>query len=346
MRHARGMGAGMTIKEIAALCGVSRGTVDRVLNHRGRVKPETERAVRAALEQAGYTKNIAGRALTVRRQAPRIGVVLCGLGNPFFDEVLRGIAQAEAELQDWGVRVELRLLRGYDSAAQRRAMEELKDCAALVIQPINAGEIREEIAALAERGVPVITINADLEDSRRAVYVGADYYRGGLTAGGMVNLCCPGGARLGVVAGARAILGHAQRLQGFLDALSPAHQVLERCQGEDEPERIYAEVSAMLKRRPELNALFVAAAGCASACQAVLDAGRAGQVQAFGFDLVPENAAMMRRGVIRALICQQPRRQGHDAIRAAWQLLLNEGAAQERILMETSICILQNMDEA
>ena len=27
-------------------------------------------------------------------------------------------------------------------------------------------------------------------------------------------------------------------------------------------------------------------------------------------------------------------------------LLLNEGAAQEKILMETSICILQNMDEA
>ena len=79
----------MTIKEIAAMCGVSRGTVDRVLNHRGRVKPETEQAVRAALEQAGYTKNIAGRALTVRRLAPRIGVVLCCLGNPFFDECSR-----------------------------------------------------------------------------------------------------------------------------------------------------------------------------------------------------------------------------------------------------------------
>ena len=89
----------MTIKEIAAMCGVSRGTVDRVLNHRGRVKPETEQAVRAALEQAGYTKNIAGRALTVRRLAPRIGVVLCCLGNPFFDEVLKGISQAEEELR-------------------------------------------------------------------------------------------------------------------------------------------------------------------------------------------------------------------------------------------------------
>ena len=30
-----------TIKEIAALAGVSRGTVDRVLNNRGAVNPET-----------------------------------------------------------------------------------------------------------------------------------------------------------------------------------------------------------------------------------------------------------------------------------------------------------------
>ena len=30
-----------TIKEIAALAGVSRGTVDRVLNDRGAVTPET-----------------------------------------------------------------------------------------------------------------------------------------------------------------------------------------------------------------------------------------------------------------------------------------------------------------
>ena len=30
----------VTIKEIAELCGVSRGTVDRVLNHRGNVKSE------------------------------------------------------------------------------------------------------------------------------------------------------------------------------------------------------------------------------------------------------------------------------------------------------------------
>ena len=32
-----------TMKEIAHLAGVSRGTVDRVLNHRGNVNKETEK---------------------------------------------------------------------------------------------------------------------------------------------------------------------------------------------------------------------------------------------------------------------------------------------------------------
>ena len=34
-----------TIKEIATLAGVSRGTVDRVLNHRGSVNPQTEQKI-------------------------------------------------------------------------------------------------------------------------------------------------------------------------------------------------------------------------------------------------------------------------------------------------------------
>ena len=43
-----------TIKQIAQLSGVSRGTVDRVLNHRGRVDPEVARRVEQIAEELGY----------------------------------------------------------------------------------------------------------------------------------------------------------------------------------------------------------------------------------------------------------------------------------------------------
>ena len=64
----------VTIKKIAELCGVSRGTVDRVLNGRGRVKPETAEAVMNMVKQLGYKPNPAGKALAARRHLSLIHI--------------------------------------------------------------------------------------------------------------------------------------------------------------------------------------------------------------------------------------------------------------------------------
>ena len=47
----------VTIKMIAELSGVSTGTVDRVLNKRGKVKPEVESRVRAIVDAFNYKPN-------------------------------------------------------------------------------------------------------------------------------------------------------------------------------------------------------------------------------------------------------------------------------------------------
>lgn len=52
----------VTIKEIADRAGVSRGTVDRVLNNRGKVNPEKEERVRRIAQELGYKPNVAGKA--------------------------------------------------------------------------------------------------------------------------------------------------------------------------------------------------------------------------------------------------------------------------------------------
>ena len=42
-----------TIKQISEITNLSRGTIDRVLNNRGGVNAETEKKVRAAIEEIG-----------------------------------------------------------------------------------------------------------------------------------------------------------------------------------------------------------------------------------------------------------------------------------------------------
>lgn len=57
----------VTIKQISELSGVSRGTVDRVLNGRGHVAPEKDALVRRVAKQLGYQPNMAGKALAARK---------------------------------------------------------------------------------------------------------------------------------------------------------------------------------------------------------------------------------------------------------------------------------------
>ena len=45
----------VTIQQIAELAGVSRGTVDRALNHRGRIAPEVAERVWKIADELGYT---------------------------------------------------------------------------------------------------------------------------------------------------------------------------------------------------------------------------------------------------------------------------------------------------
>ena len=64
-----------TIKEIAELAGVSRGTVDRVLNHRGFVNAETEKKVLEIANLLNYQPNKAGMALAAQKKKYLIGIL-------------------------------------------------------------------------------------------------------------------------------------------------------------------------------------------------------------------------------------------------------------------------------
>ena len=71
-----------TIKDIAAIAGVSRGTVDRVLNNRGSVNPATAEKINEIAKALDYKPNKAGLALAAQKKKLKLGVVLFSTDNP------------------------------------------------------------------------------------------------------------------------------------------------------------------------------------------------------------------------------------------------------------------------
>lgn len=339
----------MTIREIAAQCGVSTATVDRVLNGRGKVRPDTEARILAALRKAGYTKNIAARALAIQKAAPVVGLVLSSLGNPFFDEVLRGVDQAGAELADYGIALKTAQMRGYDPAKQLELIQGMQeDISALVLHPIDDPAIVEKVAELAEKGIPTITVNTDLEGSRRRCYVGSDYEQGGRTAAGVMGLMTQGPARLGILTGVETLLGHRQRLHGVESRLGeryPHIRIAARASARDDDESAYAATKGMLLADPAIDTLLLLAAGLKGVCDAIFDLKLEGRVRLFAFDNIAITQAMLANGLLKAVVCQQPFQQGYLSLRAAGDILLSGELPYERRIMGNEIRILENLEE-
>ena len=82
----------MTIKDIAERCGVSVSTVSRVLNNHPDVSERVRTKVMDVVNEVHYVPNSSARDL-VKTKSDAIGLVVRGVGNPFFTEVIRSIEQ-------------------------------------------------------------------------------------------------------------------------------------------------------------------------------------------------------------------------------------------------------------
>jgi DNA-binding LacI/PurR family transcriptional regulator len=85
----------VTLEDVAALAGVSRATVSRVVNGDSNVKAPTREKVEQAIAQLGYTPNPAARALA-SSHSNTLGLVTTSYRGGFFG-MLMDFVQGEAE---------------------------------------------------------------------------------------------------------------------------------------------------------------------------------------------------------------------------------------------------------
>lgn len=306
-----------TIREIAEMAGVSRGTVDRVLNHRGKVNPETEEKIQSILTQLHYTPNRAGMALAAQKNRFRIGVILFSKKNPFFNEVMDGLLEKAQELALYGCELVVKRV-AYDPEAQLSAIRAClqEGIRGLIITPYNSDAVRSALNRLISGNIPVVTVNSDIEGTDRLSYVGSNYTRSGKAAGALMKLITSGTVHVGIINGDRQILCHAQRSSGFLEELSadPRFCVVAEGENYDDDARSYALVSEMLHAHPEINALYFTAAGVYGGCRAIADNAQGRPLRILTYDDVPTTVEMLQRGIITATICQAPNWQGAKAL--------------------------------
>lgn len=332
-----------TIKDIAERAGVSRGTVDRVLNGRGEVRRETKAKVLMAVQELNYHPNRAGKALAAQKKHVKIGVIVFGKDKPFFDDVIEGMKKEADEASIYGCKFILRSLP-YDVEQQLEAIEELynEGISGLVLTPYEDERVVAWIDKLTAEGIPVVTVNTDNEKSSRLAYVGVDAIQSGRTAGQLMGMLRSGRpTKVGIITGSHQVLGHEDRVNGFKEVIAesfPNIEVVFEAESQDDDYKGYQITKEMLKEHPEINAVFFTTGTNYGGCRALEEAGPADQYTVIGFDALKETIEMIHKGIIDATICQEPRIQGYRSLK----ILIDNvvlGNEPERTLDYTQIII-------
>jgi LacI family transcriptional regulator len=204
-----------TIDEVAAVAGVSRSTVSRVVNGSSAVSPEALASVRRAIEELGYVPNRAARSLATR-QTHAIALVVPEdttrfFGDPFFASIVSGInarmSQSDSVLNlfiasdDPGDKTTRYLLGGNVDGA-------------IIVSHHTSDTYIDRIAD----SVPVVFGGRPVRERDRDYYVDVDNRDGARVA--TEHLLARGGRRIATITGPLDMPAGQDRLDGFRDALS------------------------------------------------------------------------------------------------------------------------------
>src|SRR5512138_1310286 len=91
-----------TLRQVAALSGVSLKTASRVLNGEQYVAAATAAKVHAAAAQLGFRRNAIARELRAGARSTSVGLIIGDLANPFYSRIARG---AERRLRAEGMQL-------------------------------------------------------------------------------------------------------------------------------------------------------------------------------------------------------------------------------------------------
>lgn len=334
----------VTLQKIAEEAGVSRGTVDRALNNRGRIRPEVEKRIKQIAKDMGYQPSRAGRALAMAKRKIKIGFIIQSARTPFMQLVKKGALEAKQEAESMGGSVRIEEIEDVNTAAVIELMEEMREdnVQGIALLPSEDMLLQQTIDRFSEEyGIPIVTFNGDVQGTKRKCFVGQNSRQSGAVAAGLMAEMVGGTGEVVIVSGHASNPALQDRIRGFQKEMEQTYPEvaiadIRHSYGDDwVAEKIVEEE---LQKHPRLKGIYITGHGEEGVCRAIEKAGRSGTLKLVGHDFLEANLEYLKRGEINFLIGQEAHVQGYEPVMILLKGLL-DGKWPKTELQYTDIII-------
>jgi len=187
----------------------------------------------------------------------------------------------------------------------------------IITHAYNTEEFQKVIHKAQEYKIPVITLDADLSNSKGSAYVGTNGFETGSKAGQLVAQALKGKAKVAIIV--ESSEGNVNlKLDGFNNGIKNYKDIkVETVEISDNgilgANNVTQEI---LNNHPEVNAIVCTSSKDAiGAAQLVVDFNRVGDITIVGYDSTPEILSYIEKGVIYGTIVPGAYKIGCDSIK-------------------------------
>ena len=335
--------AKISIPQIAKLAGVSIGTVDRALNDRAGINSKTREKVLRIAAQYNYRPNKLSKALAKNKKIT-LGVLTLPTQSPFTKDLIAAAQKAAAELADFGLSAEIVSLPQISATLQVNAIERFieQGVDGIAMEGIDGPAVIDAVDDTVQRGIPVVTFNTDLPQSRRLCFVGQDSLKSGKVAADLLGRFMGGRGEVFVLHGSQKVAAHQARVDGFCSVIAadfPDIHIAAIQESLDNEETAYHKTLSYLSENDRVSGIYVAATGSRGAADALLRLKKAKTVSLVCNDIVPKTLEYLENGTIDATLLQDPQQQGAQPIYILFDYLF-DGKQPTKTLNYTQIEVL------
>jgi len=314
--------ARVTIEDVALEAGLSVATVDRVLNGRAAVRPQTALRVEKAIRHLNYQPDRLAARLA-KGQEYRFCFVLPEGNNGFMIGLGEEVRAIASRLVPERVHIDLRLTDVFDAATLASTLDGIGDIYdGVAVVALDHPRVREAINGLVERGVAVVTLVSDVPSSKRSHYAGIDNSSAGRTAATLMGRFLGGKkGKVGLIAGSLSLRDHIERRFGFEQVLAqefPQLAILPVLESRDDWQRVEKVTAEMLTSHPDLIGIYNVGAGARGIVTALENTGRQKQITYIAHELTDHTRRALVDGTIDVIINQNA---GHE-VRSAVRVLM------------------------
>ncbi len=309
MKQATLINRAARIADIARIAGVSKATVDRVLNGRKNVSGTTRQRVlqaKAAIES--------GDGVIHRAKPWRLKVLLPEDAGPSTEYLASCFQEVGAE---GNATVECIFTRKMEPAA---LAGKLRACVgqgidAVAFQGLDDPRIRDAVAELAGFNIPSLAVISGLEGV--VGFVGIDNRAAGRTAGFLMGRMTRPPGKIAIISGGQLYRSHEDREMGFRSVMRgdfPQTTVIGAFSGHDDIEGNYQQVKQLLEDTTDLIGIYNVGGGNEGIVRALKEAGRDREVMLVGHNLTPKTHTYLLDGSMDVIIHQNMRAAARGAV--------------------------------